>query len=72
LHFKPNLSQLAQRQLILALESALKIMSGSGECQTKNKNDHDDTKEDKPIKTLDEGNVVGDIFIYIHQYLTLS
>lgn len=30
-------------------------MSG-GECQTKNRNEYDDKKDDKPIKTLDEGN----------------
>eukprot|EP01039_Chlorochromonas_danica_P000235 gene235-253_t len=29
----------------------------AGECQTKNRSDHDDKKEDKPIKSLDEGDI---------------
>ncbi len=30
-------------------------MSG-GECQTKNRNNYEEEKDDKPIKALDEGN----------------
>eukprot|EP01033_Poteriospumella_lacustris_P013509 gene13510-9666_t len=29
----------------------------SGECQTKNRNDYDDEKDSKPIKSLDEGDI---------------
>jgi hypothetical protein len=31
-------------------------MSGAGECQTKNRKDYDEEKDDKPIIALDEGN----------------
>lgn len=30
----------------------------SGECQTKNRSDADDKKDEKPIKALDEGDSV--------------
>ncbi len=29
----------------------------SGECQTKNRNDYDEEKDSKPIKSLDEGSL---------------
>jgi hypothetical protein len=32
-------------------------MSG-GECQTKNRNEYEEGKDDKPIKALDEGETV--------------
>lgn len=28
----------------------------AGECQTKNRGDYEEDKDDKPIKALDEGN----------------
>ena len=35
----------------------------AGECQTKNRNEYEEEKDDKPIKALDEGRLV--VFIFV-------
>lgn len=37
----------------------------SGECQTKNRNEYEEEKDDKPIKSLDEGNLNTKIFFLL-------